>query len=77
MMHLHSRTEPCDLKLNQREEFVAFQHLRRLRICKCNICRGEKKSLRRTDVVGDHLNKYGHAPFLKGSRNISSTLTIR
>jgi hypothetical protein len=76
MANLQCRIEARDLKLSRREEFLASEHPGGLRVCKCNICREEKKSLRRTHVVREHLRKYGRAPFLRGSTNVSFVLSI-
>jgi hypothetical protein len=71
-LHLRWRVEARDAKLNAREELVAADYLQGFRICKCNICVGENRSLRRRDVVEYHLSQYGRAPFLRGSTNVRS-----
>jgi hypothetical protein len=70
-VHLRKMIDARDVKLNDREEILATQHLERLRICRCNMCLGENRSLRNIDVVKFHLNRYGQAPFLRGSTIVS------
>jgi hypothetical protein len=66
-LHLRWRIDARDAKLNRREDMLAEQHLQQLRICKCNICVGENRSLRKKEVVAYHLSRYGRVPFLRGS----------
>jgi hypothetical protein len=76
MLHLRWRIEARDEKLECREELQATSHLGGMRICKCNICRGQKRSLRTSYVVGDHLKQYGPAPFLRGSTKVRAHASI-
>jgi hypothetical protein len=69
-LHHRWRVDACDAKLNRREELIARQYPRGLRICKCNICRGEKKSLQKSSVVAEHLHRYGRTAYLCGSTNV-------
>ena len=73
-LHLQWRIDVRDTKLNCREEQLARHHPAGLRVCKCNICRGETKSLRRSAVVVEHLTRYGRAPFLRGSTKVRAQM---
>lgn len=73
-LHLRWRIDARDNKLNCREEDLASRHPTGLRVCKCNICRGETKSLRRSAVVVEHLTRYGRAPFLRGSTKVRAVV---
>jgi hypothetical protein len=74
-VHLRWRIDARDAKLNCREEQLARHRPTRLRVCKCNICRGETKSLRKSAVVVEHLTRYGRAPFLRGSTKVRILIT--
>jgi hypothetical protein len=69
-LNLQWRKDTWDLKLNQCEEVLARRHGHGLRICMCNICLGENRSLRKPEVVLNHLNLYGRASWLRGSTQV-------
>ncbi|KAG0623573.1 hypothetical protein M758_3G184200, partial [Ceratodon purpureus] len=61
------RRKARDAKLQFREELIADRTSAAKRICPCNICLGENRSLRFRAVVRDHLRRYGRHPSRRGS----------
>ena len=59
-----------DAKLNAREERLADRARATKRVCPCNICCGENRSLRYRGVVREHLKKYGRHPYHRGSTEV-------
>jgi hypothetical protein len=66
-LHLPWRIDARDVKLNLKEEVLSREHPQGLRVCMCNICLGENRSLWKAGVVATHLQLYGRAPWLRGS----------
>ena len=74
------RRDARDAKLNTREEIRANRQGAFKRVCPCNICCGENRSMRFRGVVRQHLDLYGRHPYHRGStevRNLSiSSLSV-
>lgn len=71
-LHLRWRIEARDAKLDAREERLADLSGSDVRVCKCNVCRGEIRSTRKRAVVKYHLQRYGRSPMLRGSTEVCS-----
>ena len=59
-----------DVKLNFRQELLADRMGRDKRVCPCNICLGETRSLRFRSVVCQHLQRYGRHPAHRGGTEV-------
>ncbi|KAG0574955.1 hypothetical protein KC19_VG305700 [Ceratodon purpureus] len=66
-VHDNRRREARDVKLEFREELVADRIQAFRRVCACNICLGENRSLRFKAVVRDDLRRYGRHAYHQGS----------
>ena len=64
------RRDRRDAKLTFREELLADRHRQTKRLCPCNICMGENRSMRFRAVVRQHLHKYGRHPYRRGSTEV-------
>ncbi|KAG0594482.1 hypothetical protein M758_UG081500, partial [Ceratodon purpureus] len=60
------RRERRDVKLSFREELLADRTGARRRLCPCNICCGETRSMRYRSIVRDHVKRYGRHPYYRG-----------
>ena len=56
-----------DAKLSFREELLADRTRATKRVCPCNVCLGENRSLRYRAIVRRHLRNYGRHPCHRGS----------
>ncbi|KAG0604677.1 hypothetical protein M758_10G187700, partial [Ceratodon purpureus] len=61
------RRDVRDSKLSFREELLADRTRSLKRVCPCNICLGENRSMRYRAVVRRHLSEYGRHPYHRGS----------
>ena len=65
-----------DAKLNFREELLADRMGRHKRVCPCNICLGETRSLRFRSVVLQHLERYGRHPAHRGRTEVKFVMAL-
>ena len=68
------RQEARDQKLLFREEMVADRTMAARRVCPCNVCLGENRSLRYRAIVRQHLQTYGRHPSRRGSTQVTGSL---